>query len=57
MPTQVFTISPDVDLKEAARVMWQEKIGRLLVAAAEQLVAVLTEADFLKYILENKTTG
>jgi CBS domain-containing protein len=56
MPTQVFTISPDVDLKEAARVMWQEKIGRLLAAAAEQLVAVLTEAD-LKYILENKITG
>jgi hypothetical protein len=35
--------------------MWQEKIGCLLVAEAEQLVGILTEADSLKYILENKT--
>jgi CBS domain-containing membrane protein len=55
MQTQVFTISPEADIKEAARVMWQEKIGCLLVAEAEQLVGILTEADFLKYILENKT--
>jgi CBS domain-containing membrane protein len=57
MQTQVFTISPDADITEAARVMWEEKIGCLLVAKAEQLVGILTEADFLKYILKNKTVG
>jgi CBS domain-containing membrane protein len=57
MQTQVFTISPDADIKEAAQVMWQEKIGCLLVAEAGQLVGILTEADFLRYILANNTAG
>ena len=52
MQTQVFTIRPEADITEAARVMWQEKIGCLLVAEQGQLVGILTEADFLKYILE-----
>jgi predicted transcriptional regulator len=54
MQTQVFTISPDADIKEAARVMWQEKIGCLLVAEQGQLVGILTEADFLKYVLQQE---
>jgi CBS domain-containing membrane protein len=54
MQTQVFTISPDADIKEAARVMWQKKIGCLLVAEQGQLVGILTEADFLKYVLQQE---
>jgi CBS domain-containing membrane protein len=54
MQTQVFTISPDADIKEAARVMWREKIGCLLVAERGQLVGILTEADFLKYVLQQE---
>jgi CBS domain-containing membrane protein len=57
MQTQVFTISPEADITEAARVMWREKIGCLLVAEQGQLVGILTEADFLKYVLENDATG
>jgi CBS domain-containing membrane protein len=53
MQTSVFTISPDADVKEAARVMLREKIGCLLVAEHTQLVGILTEADFLKYVLES----
>ena len=56
MQTQVFTISPEADITEAARVMWREKIGCLLVAEQGQLVGILTEADFLKYVLENDAT-
>ena len=51
MHTDVFTISPEADIKEAARVMLREKIGCLLVAKHGQLLGILTEADFLKYIL------
>jgi CBS domain-containing membrane protein len=56
MQTQVFTISPEADITEAARVMWREKIGCLLVAEQGQLVGILTEADFLKYVLESGAT-
>ena len=52
MRTSVLTISPEADIKEAARVMLREKIGCLLVAEDSQLVGILTEADFLKFVLE-----
>lgn len=57
MQTQVFTISPEADIKEAAQVMWQEKIGCLLVAEHGQLVGILTEADFLRCVFENDSTA
>ena len=49
--TSVLTIGPEADIKEAARVMLDEKIGCLLVVDEGQLVGILTEADFLKYVL------
>lgn len=56
MQTNVLTIRPEADIKEAARVMWQEKIGCLLVAEQGQLVGILTEADFLRYVLQHTPT-
>jgi hypothetical protein len=35
--------------------MWREKIGCLLVAEQGQLVGILTEADFLKYVLQQES--
>jgi CBS domain-containing membrane protein len=52
MRTNVFTIGPEADIKDAARVMLEEKIGCLLVVQDRQLVGILTEADFLKYVLD-----
>ena len=52
MCTEVFTVGPEADIKEAARVMLDEKIGCLLVVEDRQLVGILTEADFLKYVLD-----
>jgi CBS domain-containing membrane protein len=52
MCTDVFTVGPDADIKGAARVMFEEKIGCLLVVQDRQLVGILTEADFLKYVLD-----
>ncbi len=54
MQTSVLTIGPEADIKEAARVMLGEKIGCLLVADRGQLVGILTEADFLKYVLDDE---
>lgn len=52
MRTDVLTVGPEADIKEAARVMLEEKIGCLLVVQDRQLVGILTEADFLKYVLD-----
>jgi CBS domain-containing membrane protein len=52
MRTHVLTISPDADIRSAARVMLDKKIGCLLVVAYRQLLGILTEADFLKYVLK-----
>lgn len=48
MRRDVTTISPGVDLREAAELLLQHKYGCLPVVADEKLVGILTEADFLK---------
>lgn len=48
MRRDVTTISPDVDLREAAEILLQHKYGCLPVVTNEKLVGILTEADFLK---------
>ena len=52
MQTSVLTIRPEANIKEAARVMLEHKIGCLLVVQHRQLVGILTEADFLKFVLD-----
>ena len=54
MQTSVLTIAPEANIQEAARVMLSEKIGCLLVVQNAQLVGILTEADFLKYVLRTE---
>ena len=49
----VITISPDVSVKEAARVMIDKKIGCLPVVDGENLVGLLTETDILRYFTEH----
>jgi CBS domain-containing protein len=42
------TIGPDADLEEAAKILWDRKIGCLLVVEGERLVGLLTEGDFVR---------
>ncbi len=56
MRTRVFTIGPRADIKDAARVMLRQKIGCLLVVQEGQLIGILTEVDFLKYVLDDIAT-
>jgi len=42
------TIGPDADLEEAAQILWDRKIGCVLVVEDERLVGLLTEGDFVR---------
>lgn len=47
MQSDVVTIDPEAELREAARLMMSRKIGCLPVLEGEDLVGILTEGDFL----------
>jgi CBS domain-containing membrane protein len=47
MSSDVITAGPDMPLVEAARLLLERKIGCLPVVEGEQLVGILTEADFV----------
>jgi CBS domain-containing protein len=52
MRTDVVTTTPDTPLRQAARVMLERKIGCLVVMDAERIVGILTEADFVKLVVD-----
>jgi acetoin utilization protein AcuB len=52
MTTDVITVTPDVPLEEAARVMADNKIGGLPVVEGNMLVGIITETDIFKLFLE-----
>ena len=52
MQSEVLTVAPDSDVTAAARTMLERKIGCLPVVEDGRLVGILTEADFLRYLLE-----
>lgn len=47
MNTQVKTVSPEDELKDAASLLLENKFGCLPVVSSGQLVGIITEADFL----------
>ncbi len=47
MKQDVLTVAPEADLREAAALMVEHKIGCLPVVEEKKLVGVVTEADFL----------
>jgi len=46
----VFTIEPEADVGEAAKIMREKNIGSIPVVKNEKLVGILTERDFFKLI-------
>ena len=50
MSHPVITISPGANVKEAARLMGQNKIGCLPVVKGKQFVGIVTETDILNYV-------
>jgi CBS domain-containing protein len=50
MATGVQTATPDMPLKEAARLMSEKKIGCLPVVDDGKLVGIVTEGDFVAFL-------
>ncbi len=50
MSQPVITISPGASVKEAARLMGQNKIGSLPVVKGKQFVGIVTETDILNHV-------
>ena len=54
MIRDVFTIGPDVDIRDAGRIMLENKIGCLPVVHDDVLLGLVTETDILQfYVLGN----
>jgi CBS domain-containing membrane protein len=54
MATDVTTTTRDASLEEAARLMFEKKIGCLPVVENGRLVGILTEGDFVAYFAGRK---
>jgi CBS domain-containing membrane protein len=52
MATEIDTAEPDTDLREAAAMLIENKIGCLPIVEGTRLVGILTEADFVRRFLE-----
>ena len=48
MSNEPVSVSPDLSLREAARIMYEKKIGSVLVIDDGALVGILTEGDFVR---------
>jgi len=51
------TVSPGVDLKEAARALLEMKVGGLPVVEGGRLVGIITETDMLDALAELLPSG
>ena len=53
MTSEVATAEPDDDIRDAARQLLDNKFGCLPVVQGSRLTGILTEADFVRYFLED----
>jgi acetoin utilization protein AcuB len=53
MTAVVVSVRPDDDVAEAARLMWEHKIGALPVVENGRLVGIVTEIDLLRMLAQN----
>jgi CBS domain-containing protein len=52
MKTEVATTTPDAELRVAAKLMLERKIGCLVVLEHERIVGIVTESDFVRMAAE-----
>ena len=52
MTTEPETVEPETSLKEAAQILFEDKVGCLPVVEGSHLVGILTEADFVRDYVE-----
>jgi len=54
MNRNVITASEDINLKDAAKKMYNNKIGSLVVVRKNKLVGIITQTDVIKAISEDR---
>lgn len=54
MSQPVVTIAPDVSVKEAARLMAENKIGCLPVVEGQRFIGLVTETDMLRHLASHE---
>lgn len=52
MVRKVITVTEDVPIEEAARIMWEQKIGCLPVMRGNRLVGIVTDHDLMRNMLD-----
>jgi CBS-domain-containing membrane protein len=52
MSEPAIIISPEATIQEAVRLMLEKKIGCLPVVQGHTLVGIVTETDFLRYVVD-----
>ena len=53
MTEEPLTTTPDTPLRDAARLMIEHKFGCLPVIEGEKLVGILTEGDFVRFVMKS----
>ncbi len=54
MTTGIETVEPNQEVEEAGRIMLDNKLGCLPVTENDHLVGIITEADFVKFIVQRE---
>jgi CBS domain-containing membrane protein len=54
MTAAVESVGPDLDLRFAAQVLYEQKFGCLPVVEGRRLVGILTEADFVRLMAQGE---
>jgi CBS domain-containing protein len=57
MSTVVLSVGPDAELREAAEVMHEQGVHRLLVMQEEELLGVISTRDLVRAIAEGQVGG
>ena len=58
MTWAVITVRPDADIRDAARIMHDHKLGALAVADAGRVVGILTATDVIRAVVGSpESTG
>jgi acetoin utilization protein AcuB len=57
MTRGVVTVRPSAEIREAARLMYERKIGALPVVDGDRIVGILTESDVLRALQSVLTEG
>jgi CBS domain-containing protein len=52
MTAAVITVRPETEVREAARLMHEQKLGALPVVERDRVVGILTETDLLRTLVE-----